>query len=170
MVHSKQLGLNKQKQQSNTNTLTKKQKSAAKTQNLDTLKTYIVDNGSVTTKRCNRSQSLLNPLTTVRLCHPAAGGDLDLGAFLFAIHLVLQHLEWIQRMCASVCSRGRLHARPLGWHHSVQNLMLTLMLSRGNGVCIPAQLSRVKAEGGGTMMGKLGWMKGVASYGGFHSK
>lgn len=50
-------------------------------------------------------------------------------------------------VCASVCSSGLLHARPLGWHH---NLMRALLFSRGNGVCVPAQLSRLKAgwEGG----------------------
>lgn len=63
---------------------------------------------------------------------------------MFAIHLVLQYWEWIQCMCASFCSRGETHARPLGWHSSVQNLMLALLLSRGNGVCIPAKLSEEK--------------------------
>lgn len=98
--------------------------------------------GVLQQKRCNRSQSLLSPLPTARLYHPAAGGDLDLGASLLAIHLALQCREWIECMCASVRSVGQLHAKPLDWHRSVQKLMLTLMLSRGNGVCIPAQLSR----------------------------
>lgn len=86
---------------------------------------------------------------------------MDLEASLFAIHLVLQCREWIQCMCASVCSSGRSHARPLGWHHSVQNLMLALLLFRGNGVCVPAQLSRLQAV-------RVGVKQGDANYGSFH--
>ncbi|CAB1434804.1 unnamed protein product [Pleuronectes platessa] len=42
----------------------------------------------------------------------------------------------------------RLHARPLGKHHSVQNLMLALLLPKGSGAGNPVQLSRLQAEGG----------------------
>lgn len=96
-------------------------------------------------------------LPVVGLYHPAAGGDLDLEASLFAIHLVLHCWEWIQCMCASVCSSGRLRARPLGWHHSVQNLMLALLFSRGNEVCVPTQLSRLQAEERGGSQGGGGY-------------
>lgn len=52
MVHSKQLGPNKQNQQSNTNAVWNKQMTAVKTQNLDRFKIYILhNNGSVTAKQ-----------------------------------------------------------------------------------------------------------------------
>lgn len=119
--------------------------SAVRIQCFDCMRSYAEANGRATTKRQNKFQSLAVPSHRCGMYHPAAGGDLDLRASLCAIHLVLQCWEWIQCVCASVCSSGLLHARPLGWHHSVQNLMRALLFSRGNGVCVPAQLSRLKA-------------------------
>lgn len=70
--------------------------------------------------------------------HPAVGGDLNLGASLLATHLVLCCWEYIQHVCASL----EQCATPPGRCRYVQNLMLALLLLRGDGV--HAQLGRLQ--------------------------
>lgn len=106
------------------------------------------------------SRSPIAAAAAAGLYRPAAGGDLDLRASPFAIHLVLRCREngFSTSVCVRTpaCSSGLVHARPLGWHHSrsAKPTASVIVLQGGNGALVPARLSL----GGEGRLGKF-WLR-----------